>query len=487
MCDVNRIYQLYLETRSKRKVAEIMGISRNTVSKYLNRIENCKNGLTNEILPEDEKVARPNTVCKGEIRDRILSMLLENQEKPKNKDLNAKQIFSILVGEGEKISYSTVLREVSKWKESNSFKDVCIAQEYDSGFRSECDWGTVVLKIPEEPAKYKQFSTVLNYSLYRFGRIYPNESQENLFHALIEFFHEIGGVPENIFFDNMKTVVTNPKEKVFNERFLRFSAHYGFKTNACNPHSPQEKGTVEKTVSVIRTSAFGLKDTFSSLEEANEHLKNTLSRINSCKVGNREMIPIDALKIEQKSFIPLPSMDFQPYDLKYRKVDRYSTVTFERNNYSVPESCKAERLSLKIYCFKIEIFEGDELIAEHPRIFDKNKYSLNVEHYLSTLRNKPGSLRSSRLLKVMDQNLKDLYSENYVDKPEKFIMILLLIREYSHEEVIAAIKGLRNDGIIPDYELIKLNLNFKNSPEFEDFDYKYDIEVPNPDLREYDR
>jgi hypothetical protein len=74
-----------------------------------------------------------------------------------------------------------------------------------------------------------------------------------------------------------------------------------------------------------------------------------------------------------------------------------------------------------------------------------------------------------------------------VDKPEKFIMILLLIREYSHEEVIAAIKGLRNDGIIPDYELIKLNLNFKNSPEFEDFDYKYDIEVPNPDLREYDR
>jgi len=60
MEDVDRIRQLYQETGSCRKVAIIMGISRNTVKKYQNQIEDCKHGN-----------------------------LEENQKKPKKQRLNA--------------------------------------------------------------------------------------------------------------------------------------------------------------------------------------------------------------------------------------------------------------------------------------------------------------------------------------------------------------------------------------------------------------
>ncbi|WFN37971.1 hypothetical protein L1994_05215 [Methanomicrobium antiquum] len=141
---------------------------------------------------------------------------------------------------------------------------------------------------------------VLNNSLYRFARVYSNESQTNFFNALIACFHEIGGVPEALFFDNMKTVVTDASDKVFNERFLQFASHYGFQTNACNPASPQEKGTVEKSVSVIRTTAFGYHDSFSSLKEANKHLRSVLSAINNSPVSHRDLVPVEGLKKRKK-------------------------------------------------------------------------------------------------------------------------------------------------------------------------------------------
>ena len=486
MEDVDRIRQLYQETGSRRKVAYIMGISRNTVTKYLNKIEDCQNGNAEEIIPSNRNLQRTKRACNDEVVNKIHTYLEENQKRPKKQRLNALQIFKIISYEGMEISYSTVKREVHKWKHNNVFRDVCIAQDYESGYRAECDWGQVYLKINEKKSKFSLIALVLNNSLYRFGRVYPNESQTNLFHALIELFHEIGGVPENIFFDNMKTVVTDSSDKVFNERFLQFAGHYGFQTNACNPASPQEKGTVEKSVSVIRTAAFGYRDPFSSLKEANEYLKKVLSRINSSQVAKRDCVPLEGLKMERESFLPLPSMDFCPYDLTYRKVDRYSTVTFERNFYSVPESCKSEMLALKVYFDTIDILEGETVIATHERFFGKNECSLNIEHYLSTLRNKPGALRSSKVLKRADPCFKNLFMDHYQDKAKDFIKILSLIKEKPQTDVANAIKALFEEGMIPDYESIRLILNFQQKPVIDSFSYPLDIEIPEPNLAVYD-
>ena len=486
MQDVDRMRQLFKETGSCRKVAEIMGISRNTVTKYLTKTEEYQNATITEIIPKNRSITRTRPVCTETVVNRIYSFLTENQNRPKKQRLNARQIWRILQEDGISVSYPTVRREVRAWKQGNVSRDVCIAQELIDGERAECDWGDVTLSIKEESSIYGLIAIVLNSSLYRFGRVYETKSQNNLLYALIEFFHEIGGVPKNIFFDNMTSVVTDPSNKVFNERFMQFSAHYGFCTNACNKASPQEKGTVEKSVSVIRLAAFADCSSFVSLTEANEHLKEALFRINNSPAYRRDVVPSVGLEREKDSLHSLPSFDFSLYDLKYRMINRYSTVTFERNSYSVPESCTAKELAIKIYSDLIEILDDEILIASHPRLFGRGECSLQIEHYLSTLRNKPGSLKHSRVLKNADPCLRLLFTDHYANESKEFIRILSLIKEYSQQAVVYAIKELFDLGIIPEYETLRLLLNYQPNQIVEPFSYVIDIDIPEPDLTAYD-
>jgi len=135
MEDVDRMRLLHQETGSIRKVAKIMGISRNTVKNYLNRIEECKNGHAKEIIPVNVNRERTGPACTNEVKEKIYSILEDNQNKPKKQRLNATHIFNVLVSEDIKISYPTVRREVKSWKEKNVFKDISISQDYESGYR----------------------------------------------------------------------------------------------------------------------------------------------------------------------------------------------------------------------------------------------------------------------------------------------------------------------------------------------------------------
>jgi hypothetical protein len=143
-------------------------------------------------------------------------------------------------------------------------------------------------------------------------------------------------------------------------------------------------------------------------------------------------------------------------------------------------------LALKIYADIIDILENEAVIATHERLFGINECSLKIEHYLSTLRNKPGALRSSKVLKKANSCFKLLYLSHYQDKPKEFIRILGLMKENPQKDVVNAIQSLLDDGIIPDYESIRLTLNFREKPETESFRYPLDIDIPEPNLAVYD-
>ncbi|MDF9759177.1 transposase [Peribacillus simplex] len=53
-------------------------------------------------------------------------------------------------------------------------------------------------------------------------------------------FAYFNGLPEQIPYDNMKTVVTkhSPVKKRFNRTFEDFLAYYGIVSKACKPHRP---------------------------------------------------------------------------------------------------------------------------------------------------------------------------------------------------------------------------------------------------------
>lgn len=89
--------------------------------------------------------------------------------------------------------------------------------------------------------KFNIFLYVLTYSKYKYLTITFDRSQDTLLSCLTQTFEATGGIPHEIWFDNMKTVVDHSKSSfchaVFNQRFYQFSNDTGFKPIACRCHS----------------------------------------------------------------------------------------------------------------------------------------------------------------------------------------------------------------------------------------------------------
>jgi transposase len=106
---------------------------------------------------------------------------------------------------------------------------------------------------------------VLGYSRLLWLRFYPKQDMQTLFTGLEEAFAFFGGVPREILFDQMASVITRDLRSqggrlVENAEFLRFAAHWGFRVRACRPYRAKTKGKVERPIRYVRESFVYARD-----------------------------------------------------------------------------------------------------------------------------------------------------------------------------------------------------------------------------------
>lgn len=486
MADVRRIVDLYELRKSYKKVARELDISRNTVKKYLHQVKDVQDGLAEEILPKNRNIVQPSRVLTDLVRQKIHQHLESNLGRPKKQRLTAKRIWEILVQDGHKIGYTSVKDEVVRWKRTNAPREVFILQEPRVGQRAEFDWGEVTLSIAGVWQKFCLAVFVLPFSLYRFARLYPRSTRLEVIQAHIEFFREISSVPEAIFYDRM-AVVYDSRKNQFNDKFLEFSMHFGFQPCVCNPASPNEKGTDEESVGYVRRATFGERSSFTTINEATEWLKMRLFEINDRPVYRRSNVPIQGLEQERNTMHHLPTLEFENYELKRATISRYSLVKFDGNFYSIPDTYRPRLITLKILVDRIEFLDGNAIIASHCRSSGKQKYSLDIAHYIKTFHRKPGALINSRVLAQADEMIRDAFNRYYASDPKKFLPILDLIRETSPEAFSAALAILKEQNIHPTCDSIRFFLHQADVLMVEPFDIKSDFEVLEPDLSIFDQ
>ena len=81
---------------------------------------------------------------------------------------------------------------------------------------------------------------VLGYSRHMFVEFIEHCTMTAFLDCHINAFRAFDGVPGEVLYDNMRNVVVRRHigKVSFNETFLDFCAHYGFKPQACPPYSP---------------------------------------------------------------------------------------------------------------------------------------------------------------------------------------------------------------------------------------------------------
>lgn len=489
--EIEKILEVYEQTGSIRHTAKVLNCSKNTIKLWLHKSRKQPD-VPLVFMAKRKKTKLGFKSISPLIEKKIIQLLEENKDKHKQLKLKNTKILTLLHQEGIAISKSSVQRIVSTWRKQNDpHKEIFIQQVPTIGPACEFDWGCIHLKILGVPVRFSAVFIVLRGSLYRYAKIYPRESSQFVIQAHMDYFHHIGGVPDIIRYDNLKTVISDSVRGTVNPTFLRFADHYGFQVSACHRESPEEKGTDEQSVGFLRNWTFCQRDAFASLQEANDYFKEQAISVNSREVFRREFTPMQAMHQNIDHLHAYPSLRYDNCLQEMRHVNKYNQISVEANWYSVPEEYKRPTIGIKLYPDHLELwdFEQEMILATHKRIFEKGHYSINLFHYLQTLRQKSKALHGSVALNQAHQTLQRLYSKYYQQKPKEFVDLLFLFREQNNlDHVMNTLESVMKQGLLPSRELLINVLGQSEDPLPIPFCYdKIPIQVTIPDFQIYDQ
>ena len=415
---------------SKREISRQTGLSRTTVDKYIdsytkkiNELDECLDKERSKVImdeivssPKYDSSQRHKIKLTDAVKDEIQKMLKENEEKRLGgRRKNVKKIIDIheqLQKSGVDIGYTTVCNYLRFFQGK---KEAFIRQGYDLGETIEFDWGDLKLVIAEEVKSLYLGLLTTAAGFYHYAGIYHNTKMENFLDMHVNCIDHIGGIHREFLYDNLKQAVRHfvgPNEKEATEALIKISLYYGFRYRFCNTYSAWEKGTVERGVEYVRRKVFSQRDAFDTVEEARQFLREELEKLNSKQkpaLGNKS--PQDVLYEEQKYLLPLkPSYDVSR-SREYR-VNKYSVVNIDSNNYSVPDHLVGKFVMAKIYPDRIVLLHNNIIVSMHIRSYKNHDWVINIMHYTQTLKKKPGSLHSSVARRQIEPRLQLIY-ENY--------------------------------------------------------------------------
>lgn len=432
LLDVSAILKLKEKGLSNRGIARTLGIDKKTVNKYWNQYkENLKelentNNSTEILKIQEDIVSKPKYNSESRVRRKItpkclkaLENILSDEDKKTkvlgiNKQaLTKQQIYELLKKQGFDISYSSVVLEIKRIKQTGN--ECFIKQDYEYGDRLEYDFGEVKLVINGTVKKY--YIAVLSSPAgnFRWCYLYDNCKKEVFMDSHVRFFKMIGGVWKEVVYDNMRNVVCKfigKNEKELNEDLVKMSLYYGFDINVTNAFSGNEKGYVEGSVKFLRNKIFAENYKFNSEDSAIEYMESQLMKLN-------ENSKIE----EEKEKLKPTKPPLELADIRKSVVNKYSFIQIENNFYSVPEYLVGLTVTSKIYYNKILIYSNNEFVCEHKKLDGEKKISANIRHYLKTLTFKPGALKNSYVLKS-NPKLKSIFDKYYTNNPRKFIDII---------------------------------------------------------------
>ncbi|MCM3421331.1 IS21 family transposase [Sphingopyxis alaskensis] len=339
----------------------------------------------------------------GPFQDRLNTLLEENEVRGRRERLRMTRIHDLLEREGFEGSYDAVRRYAARWK-TDRRKDAgdgvtaFIPLMFKPGEAYQFDWSHEDVEIAGKPMRVKVAHMRLCASRAVYVRAYPRESQEMLFDAHARGFAFFGGVPGRGIYDNMKTAVTSVftgKERVFNRRFLIMTDHYMIEPTACSPAAGWEKGQVENQVQTIRGRFFQPRLRFASLDELNGWLEAECQRWaeRQAHPEQGELTVAQALEIERSALQPMLG-PFDGFNESEHAVTGTCLISFDRNRYSVLSTVARRTVQVRAYADRIVVRCGEEVVAEHPRYFGRNRTIYDPWHYLPVLARKPGALRN---------------------------------------------------------------------------------------------
>ena len=301
----------------------------------------------------------------------------------------------------------TLQRRVRQWKAtSGPPKEVMFTQEHQPGELGLSDFThfkQATITINGKPLKHLLYHYRLAYSGWQYVQVIQGgESFVALSQGLQNALTLSGGSPHLHRTDSLSAAYRNLGKKTAEDlthNYQGLCQHYQMCPTRNNRGKSHENGSIESPHGHFKRrlhQALLLRNScdFDSIESYQQLIAKTVQRLN---------ISSESKWQQEKVFLqPLPAHKFPDYEVLSVRVTCHSTITVRCILYTVPSQLIGHRLTLHLYHDHLDVFVGNQLVIELPRIYvSEDSYKrrarcVDYRHVVDSLRIKPRAFLQCR-------------------------------------------------------------------------------------------
>ena len=386
MLDFLEIRKAHAAGESIRSIARRLGHCQKSVARAIG-------SETGEPLPyqRTQAVGYPKL---GEFVGIIQQILRDDESAPKKQRHHAKRIFERLRAEHRYLgSYYPVRRYVASLRKST--RETFMRIDHVPGRRMEFDFGQVQVDFPQGRRTVDVLSGIWTFSNCPFLIALPTQRTEAILEGMKSAFEFFGHVPREVWWDNPKAVaieILRGRDRTLNPAYAAIASHYRFDPLFCMPAKGQEKSDVERSVFALERRACTPVPQAKDLGDLNRQLL-AFCMAERDRIVTHQTLTIGAnFELEKATALPLPAHRFDACIKRAGLVDKYQTVMFETNRYSVPHGAAFAKVTIKAYVDRVAIVHNAQVVSEHRRGYGKHESFIDPLHFVAALERKPAWL-----------------------------------------------------------------------------------------------
>jgi len=228
------------------------------------------------------------------------------------------------------------------------------------------------------------FVAVLGASNYTYAEATWTQGLADWITSHVRAFEFFGGVPQLLVPDNLKSAVSKADRYVpeINPTYAELAHHYNTSVLPARPYKPKDKAKAEVAVQVVERWIMARlrHQSFFCLSELNVAIRRLLKDMNSRplqrqKVSRQELFE----KLDQPVLRPLPVSRYEYALWRKAKAGIDYHVEFNGRLYSIPHSLVGQTVELRITDTLVTVLYKGKQVALHQR-HGPGRFSTNPQH-----------------------------------------------------------------------------------------------------------
>lgn len=460
MTKLKQIISLKNRGTALQTISKAVGVSRNTVKKYIRLIE-VKGYSLQDLLDKEEEelqVLLEDPAHAGEPRLEALRLMFPAIER----ELQRTGVNRwILWGEyrlkhPDGYSYSQYCDHLSQWLKS---KSATMHLEHTPADKMYIDFAGKKLQVVDtesgELTDVEVYVAILGYSQLTYVEAIPSQKKEDFIKATENALHYFGGVPKVMVPDNLKSAVktANKYEADINADFLDLANHYKTSVLPTRSYRPRDKALVEGAVKIAYSRIYApLRDrVFYSLTELNEAIRDHLELHNTKGFKGTSQTRRNIFEAEERHLLlPLAATRFElkKFGLATVMKNGHVRLSEDKHYYSVPYRYIGSKVKVIYTSDQVSVYYQGERVCYHKRNMKNYGYTTLKDHMPSAHQfvsdwNADKFIKWASAIdeKVKEYILKILDSKNYPEQTYRTCVgILSQEKKVGKQRLIAAIE-----------------------------------------------